>query len=80
MNFYGINWLAFATLFISVWLLGNKNKNGYLFAIVSCIFWCATAMMLKETSLFLANFFMAFLNLRGYLKWKSDSIVKKETI
>lgn len=74
LNYYGVDWLAMATTFISLYLLGRKNRNGFIFGLVANFSWMTFGIMAQSVANVIANILFAGLNIRGFYKWgKTES-------
>ncbi|WP_436517024.1 hypothetical protein [Ekhidna sp. To15] len=69
-NFYGLDWLAMTLSVMAVWMLGNKNKNGFIIFIVANLMWIAiSATLIHGYGVILGNAFFVVSNTRGYMRW-----------
>jgi len=66
----GVDWLAMVFALLSLNLLGNKNRLGFLTNILGNICWIILNFSLQVYPAVLLNCMALFLNFRGYLKWK----------
>jgi hypothetical protein len=66
-----LSWIASACELYSSWLVGNKNRFGFLINIIGCIFWIIVAVFdLPAQGLLLVVVPALFINTRNFLKWK----------
>lgn len=68
-QFYGADILATILVVLAYWLLGNKNKYGYLASLASCLIWLGIGVYLNIWTLVVMNIFIAGFVLRGFFKW-----------
>ena len=66
-----MDWIGTIFLCLSIWILGNKNKNGYVLNIISCIFFIIFSIQVNSIAMVLANSFVIVLCIRGYFKWEN---------
>jgi hypothetical protein len=68
-KFYGVDWLAMFCVFLTMYLLGNKNKLGFVCAIIGCIFWIIYGVMVDSIAQIIANLILIVINTRSLIKW-----------
>ncbi|MEP1033096.1 hypothetical protein [Ekhidna sp.] len=69
LNFYGLDWLAMCLSVVAVWMLGNKNKDGFIVFILANLMWIAiSATLIHSYGIILGNAFFVVYNTRGYIK------------
>ena len=54
---------------LGAWLVGNKNKCGFLFLLAGCFFWLAVGMNSELPGLAITGVVFALINIRNYRKW-----------
>ncbi len=70
LNYYGTDWIAMGLSVLAVWMLGNKNKNGFIIFIVANLMWIAISVtMIHSYGVILGNVFFVVSNTRGYINW-----------
>lgn len=57
---------------ISLWLIGNKNKYGFVVAILNQGLWTWYAIMLKQYGLLLGVVAYTIIHVRNLIKWSKD--------
>lgn len=70
LNFYGIDWLAIGSSLGALYLLGNKNRIGFLLFVLSNICYFAIGIMTESAALILGSLIFFITNTRGFFKWK----------
>lgn len=70
LKFYGVDWFALTSGFLSTWALGNKQRYGFLFAIGGCIGWFIFGVITGSVADIAAQCIFLILNIRGFLRWK----------
>lgn len=67
---YGLDWLAMALTFVSMWRLGEHKRDGFLWGFAATIVWTAFNATVPSVAGVLANIVFTALNIRGYLRWR----------
>jgi len=57
---------------ISLWLIGNKNKYGFVVAILNQVLWVWYAVMLKQYGLLIGVVAYTIIHVRNLIKWSKD--------
>jgi nicotinamide riboside transporter PnuC len=73
MNLYGIDWLATFCGLTGVYLIGSKNKYGFLIMMMASLSWMAVGFMIGSLALILGSSVFFGLHVRGWLKWRRDA-------
>lgn len=69
-NFYGLDWLAMSLSLLAVWMLGNKNKFGFLVFVAANALWVALGLTLIHSyGIVVGNLFFLVSNARGFANW-----------
>lgn len=72
-----LDWIAGIFELLGIYIVGNKNKIGFLFAIACNILWVIYVLINKTTYGLLPVVLSAFIiNIRNYRKWSKDEKVK----
>jgi hypothetical protein len=71
LRYWGLDWMAMALSLFSVYLLGNKNRVGFIVFAMSNATWIFLGLTLM-TSLGIAvgNTVFLFMNIRGFVNWR----------
>ena len=72
MNYYFLDWIAMAASFLAVYLLGQKNKLGFISFLFANISWVAVGVLAESAGILIGNIGFFALNLRGFLKWNQS--------
>ena len=67
-----MDWIASLLEILGKWVIGNKNKNGFIVASICCLCWIYVAIDKEVYGLFIAIIPALFINIRNYLKWRRD--------
>ena len=68
-KYYGIDWLAIFASFLAIYLLGNKNRNGFLTFMISNICYMIIGYLTNSIALIIGSIVFFVTNYRGWLKW-----------
>ena len=72
MQYYGIDWLATACGLTGVFLLGNKNKYGFLIFMMASASWITFGILVGSYAVILGSSVFLIMHFRGWLKWNRD--------
>jgi hypothetical protein len=80
-QFYGIDWLATACGLLGVYLLGNKNKLGFVLFMVASLSWVTFGVLTGSIAVVIGSSIFLMMHLRGFLRWNKEArILKEETV
>ena len=70
LEYYLLDWLGIFMSLISVYMLGNKNKWGFIVFAISNVIWIYLGlMMMSSVGMAVGNFIFMVINIRGYIHW-----------
>jgi nicotinamide riboside transporter PnuC len=72
-KYYGIDWVAMTLSLYAVYLLGNRNKWGFVSFIISNALWVYVGYLTGSYAIAVGNFVFLLMNSRGYLKWVREA-------
>jgi nicotinamide riboside transporter PnuC len=72
LQFYGIDWLATVCGLTGVFLLGNKNKWGFLIFMVASASWVTFGFLIGSYAVILGSSTFFVMHFRGWLKWRRE--------
>jgi hypothetical protein len=72
LRHYGVDWLAITLTMLALYRLGNKKRDGFVFAMASNLAWTGFALLVMSVAALLANAVFLALNIRGWIRWGSD--------
>lgn len=72
MQFYGIDWLATVCGLTGVFLLGNKNKYGFLIFMMASASWVSFGFLTGSLAVIIGSSIFFTMHLRGFLAWRRD--------
>ena len=68
-----VSWIASALELCGMWLVGNKNKWGFVIFMVGAVMWTAIGIFSwPVTGILLVVVPAFFINLRNFLRWKKQ--------
>lgn len=70
-RYYGLDWLWFSASILAVYLLGNKNKFGFVSMIVSDLTRLGMAYLTHSSATLIGSLIYLALNVRGWYAWRS---------
>jgi nicotinamide riboside transporter PnuC len=73
MDFYGVDWLATVCGLTGVYLIGSKNKYGFLIMMMASLSWMTVGFMIGSLALIIGSGFFFGLHVRGWMKWRRDA-------
>lgn len=73
-QYYGVDWLATVLTFLAIWLIGDRNKQGFYIMIAGNCCWVVLGGLTQSIALIVANLLFVTLNVRAIINWsKPDS-------
>lgn len=74
LKYYTLDWLAMALSLLAVYLLGNKNKLGFIsFSIANTVWIFLGFFFMNSLGIGIGNIVFLIMNIRGFLSWNSNS-------
>ncbi len=73
MNTNILSYVLSALSLLSLWLVGNKNKLGFVVGLINQVLWVVYAVSLKQWGLLGGVVAYTFINIRNLVKWNKDS-------
>ena len=73
-----MSWIAGIFELLGTWIVGNKNKWGFIFNIVGNVFWIYIGIKFFKNSggLLIVSPVALFINIRNFRKWKKEEITE----
>jgi len=72
MQYYGIDWLATVCGLTGVYLLGSKNKYGFLVFMLASVSWITFGVLTGSVAVMIGSSIFLIMHLRGWLAWRKD--------
>lgn len=74
LKYYTLDWLAMGLSLFAVYLLGNKNKFGFISFILANFLWVILGFsLINSLGIAIGNLVFLIMNIRGYLSWNNTS-------
>jgi hypothetical protein len=73
MQYYGIDWLATVCGLTGVYLLGNKNKFGFLVFMMASLSWVLFGILTNSLPIIIGSSIFFFMHLRGFINWTREA-------
>jgi nicotinamide riboside transporter PnuC len=70
MQFYGVDWVATVCGLTGVYLIGSKNRLGFIVMMLASLSWLIVGFMIGSWALILGSMVFFSLHVRGFLKWR----------
>jgi len=68
-----LSWIAGLTELLSMWLLGSKNRLGFIVSLICEVMWVGVVIQTPEVNGILVVVIPGmFLNVRGFIKWRKN--------
>lgn len=72
---YGVDWLAIILSLYAAYLLGNKQKIGFIVFAISNLFWIVLGLFFMSSyGMALGNLAFFIINVRGFIQWHRSSL------
>ena len=72
-HYLGLDWLAMCLTFAAIYLLGNKNRSGFIVMMCGNLYWASIGLWAHSIAMVLANLGFFAMNVRGFAKWSGES-------
>ena len=73
LRYNGADWTGFALTLISLHMLGDHRRTGFLLGAAASVAWAAFSVQAESTPTLIANGVFLILNLRGWKKWRPQT-------
>jgi len=70
-NHLGLDLIAVVLMFVSLWLLGNQRREGFIFGLLAALAFVAFNGLVDSFWGILGNLILAILNIRGWMRWET---------
>ena len=68
-QYLGLDWLAMSLTFAAIYLLGNKNRVGFVIMMIGNLCWSGIGLWAHSYAMIAANLGFFSMNVRAFLKW-----------
>ena len=65
----GIDWLAAGLTIWAIYLLGERQRYGFIIMITGNLAWVLLGVMVDSLAMIVSNLLFMLMNLRGYVAW-----------
>ena len=70
LKYYTLDWLAMALSLVAVYLLGNKNKYGFIsFSMANTLWIFLGFFLMNSLGIGIGNIIFLIMNIRGFISW-----------
>lgn len=74
LKYYALDWVATSLSLLAVYLLGNKNKYGFISFSIANSLWIFLGFFLMDSlGIGIGNIVFLIMNIRGYISWKKTT-------
>lgn len=73
MQYYGIDWLATVCGLTGVYLIGSKNRYGFLVMMAASLSWLTVGVLIGSLPLMVGSAVFFCLHVRGWMNWKKEA-------
>ena len=73
-DYYGFDYLTATCVIVAMFMLGSKNKSGFILYCIASTSGIAFAILAKSPPIIVTNIVMIVLNIRGFLKWNKNRV------
>ncbi|WP_444897864.1 hypothetical protein ACJJI5_16180 [Microbulbifer sp. EKSA008] len=75
---YGLDWLAISLSLYAAYLLGNKQKIGFIIFAISNVLWIILGIFFMSSyGMAIGNLAFFLINARGFNHWNTENVEKK---
>ncbi len=71
-----MDWLAAALELLAIWIVGNKNRWGWLLGCAGCLCWMVVSYRTGVHGLLLVAIPAFLTDIRNFVKWSRESTIK----
>ncbi len=73
MQFYGIDWIATICGLAGVYLIGSRNRFGFLVMMGASASWFSVGVIINSLPLMLGSIVFFCLHVRGWINWRKQN-------
>ena len=73
MGFYGIDWLATVCGLTGVYMIGSKNRYGFLVMMMASLSWMTVGFLIDSLALIAGSAVFFGLHVRGWFNWRKGA-------
>jgi nicotinamide riboside transporter PnuC len=68
-----LDWLGMALGLLALWLLGNRDRRGFVAFMISNAIWIAIGFRIASLAMILGNAVILVVNFRGWRRWTASA-------
>lgn len=68
-RYLGVDWLAMVVTLLGIYLLGNKDRKGFVVMVTANSCWIVVGVLAGSIAMIFANIVFLSMNIRGLIKW-----------
>lgn len=68
-QYYSLDFVAIICMFVSIWLLGNRRREGFIFGMIGTLCFIAFNALVFSIPGMVGNLVLLWLNIRGWQRW-----------
>jgi len=69
LQYYGIDWMATVFGLSGVYLLGSRNKLGFILFMAASLSWVTFGVMTHSVAVIIGSSIFFIMHLRGFINW-----------
>ena len=73
LQYKGSDWAAMVFTFLSLYLLGNKSRTGFVMGIIANVFWFSYGYLTGSVANMFCSSVVIYLQARGWINWGKDT-------
>lgn len=73
LQYKGCDWAAMVFTFLSLYLLGNKSRTGFVMGIIANVFWFSYGYLTGSVANMFCSSVVIYLQARGWVNWGKDT-------
>ncbi len=77
-RYYGVDIAAMIFTVAGLYIIGNKEKKGFIIASIGNMLWVTLGFLSQSTGLIVANTVLIAVYFRGFLKWKTQNEIESQ--
>ena len=71
-RYYYLDWVGMALGLLALWLLGNRDRRGFVAFMISNAIWIVIGSWIASLAMILGNAVILVVNLRGWMRWNQS--------
>ena len=80
IQLYGLDWGAMSFSLLALYLIGQRNRLGFLSFIAANVCWVSIGWLTMSLAIMAGNTVFLFLNLRGYRNWLTAEAGRRQKL